>query len=93
MPGALHCIPTIWLQSTAPMRATIMVAAYSGLAPCAGGAYTGGGVSPARVLGPAIVFNCHWDTTWVYILGSECAVSVPDRPPFMCSSLGPVHPS
>ncbi|KAK9842381.1 hypothetical protein WJX84_010039 [Apatococcus fuscideae] len=36
----------------------------------AGGAYTGGGVSPARVLGPAIVFNCHWDVAWVYILGN-----------------------
>lgn len=31
--------------------------------------YSGGGVSPARVLGPAIVFHCHWNTAWVYMLG------------------------
>ncbi|KAK9856832.1 hypothetical protein WJX84_010082 [Apatococcus fuscideae] len=32
--------------------------------------FTGGGVSPARVLGPAIVFHCHWNTAWVYVLGN-----------------------
>lgn len=36
-------------------------------------------MSPARVLGPAIVFNCHWDTAWVYILGGECFVPVADH--------------
>ncbi|KAL0029378.1 hypothetical protein WJX77_003180 [Trebouxia sp. C0004] len=35
----------------------------------AGAAYSGGGVSPVRVLGPAIVFHCNWDTAWVYMLG------------------------
>lgn len=35
----------------------------------AAAAYSGGGVSPARVLGPAIVFHCHWNTAWVYMLG------------------------
>ncbi|KAK9840175.1 hypothetical protein WJX74_004807 [Apatococcus lobatus] len=34
----------------------------------AGAGYSGGGVSPARVLGPAIVFHCHWNTAWVYVL-------------------------
>lgn len=36
-------------------------------------------MSPARVLGPAIVFNCHWDTAWVYILGGKCFVPVADH--------------
>lgn len=35
----------------------------------AGAAYSGGGVSPVRVLGPAIVFHCNWNTAWVYMLG------------------------
>ena len=26
--------------------------------------FSGGGVSPARVLGPAIVFHCHWNFAW-----------------------------
>ncbi|KAA6417352.1 MAG: alanine-glyoxylate transaminase [Trebouxia sp. A1-2] len=30
----------------------------------AGAAYSGSSVSPARVLGPAIVFHCHWNTAW-----------------------------
>ena len=40
----------------------------------AAAAYSGGGVSPARVLGPAIVFHCHWNTAWVYMLGGELSV-------------------
>ena len=35
----------------------------------AAAAYSGGGVSPVRVLGPAIVFHCNWNTAWVYMLG------------------------
>ncbi|KAL0039983.1 hypothetical protein WJX79_001515 [Trebouxia sp. C0005] len=35
----------------------------------AGAAYSGSSVSPARVLGPAIVFHCHWNTAWVMALG------------------------
>lgn len=38
----------------------------------AAAAYSGGGVSPARVLGPAIVFHCHWNTAWVYMLAGQC---------------------
>ena len=37
----------------------------------AAAAYSGGGVSPVRVLGPAIVFHCNWDTAWVYMLGGR----------------------
>lgn len=43
----------------------------------AAAAYSGGGVSPARVLGPAIVFHCHWNTAWVYMLGGELILSLP----------------
>lgn len=42
----------------------------------AAAAYSGGGVSPVRVLGPAIVFHCNWDTAWVYMLGGKCDSSV-----------------
>ena len=36
---------------------------------CAAAAFSGGAVSPARALGPAIVFHCHWNKVWVYVLG------------------------
>lgn len=42
----------------------------------AAAAYSGGGVSPARVLGPAIVFHCHWNTAWVYMLGEMAGGAV-----------------
>lgn len=42
----------------------------------AAAAYSGGGVSPARVLGPAIVFHCHWNTAWVYMLAGELLFSL-----------------
>ncbi|GAQ80844.1 aquaporin [Klebsormidium nitens] len=32
-------------------------------------AFSGGGVSPVRVLGPACVFHCYWDKVGYYILG------------------------
>lgn len=35
----------------------------------AGAAFSTGGVSPARVLGPAVVFHCHWNRVWVMVLG------------------------
>ncbi len=35
----------------------------------AAAAFSGGAVSPARALGPAIVFHCHWNKVWVYVLG------------------------
>jgi len=35
----------------------------------AGAAFSTGGVSPARVLGPAVVFHCHWNKVWVMVLG------------------------
>jgi len=36
---------------------------------CAAAAFSGGAVSPARALGPAIVFHCHWNKVWIYVLG------------------------
>lgn len=33
-----------------------------------GGIYTGAALNPARVLGPAIVFECGWDVAWIYVL-------------------------
>ena len=30
--------------------------------------YTGTAINPARALGPAIVFHCHWDKVWLYVI-------------------------
>ena len=35
--------------------------------PAAGGRFTGAALNPARVLGPALVFNCYWNTAFVYM--------------------------
>ena len=35
-------------------------------------------MSPARALAPAIVFHCHWNTVWVYVLGGELKCPVPN---------------
>lgn len=41
----------------------------------AGGTQTGfSPVNPARVLSPSLVFDCHWDETWVYLLAHGTAV-------------------
>jgi hypothetical protein len=41
----------------------------------AGGTQTGySPVNPARVLSPSLVFDCHWDATWVYLLAHVTAV-------------------
>ncbi|DBB12410.1 hypothetical protein WJX82_007201 [Trebouxia sp. C0006] len=34
-----------------------------------GGQFTGAALNPARVLGPAIVFHCYWDTAFIYVFG------------------------
>lgn len=35
----------------------------------AAGPYTGAALNPARVIGPALVFDCFWDTAFLYIFG------------------------
>lgn len=37
------------------------------------GQYTGAALNPARVLGPAAVFHCHWDLVWIYLLAHIAA--------------------
>eukprot|EP00891_Asterochloris_glomerata_P004183 jgi/Astpho2/4183/e_gw1.00064.59.1_t len=34
-----------------------------------GGQFTGAALNPARVLGPAMVFHCYWDTAFIYVFG------------------------
>lgn len=57
-----------------------------------GGQYTGGALNPARVLGPAIVFQCGGDVWWIYILGQVVA-AVLACCVFACvSGLGELNP-
>lgn len=37
-----------------------------------GGPFTGTAINPARVFGPALVFNCYWDSAFVYIAAQLC---------------------
>lgn len=37
----------------------------------AGSQFTGTAINPARALGPAVVFHCHWDKVWLYVI-AEC---------------------
>jgi hypothetical protein len=37
-----------------------------------GGPFTGCAINPARVLGPAVVFNCYWDSAFIYMLAQFC---------------------
>ena len=34
---------------------------------CTGGPFTGAALNPARVLGPALVYDCYWATAFVYV--------------------------
>ncbi len=36
-----------------------------------GSQFTGTAINPARALGPAIVFHCHWNEVWLYIIAGE----------------------
>lgn len=41
-----------------------------------GGPYTGAALNPARVLGPAMVFHCYWDTVFVYIFAELIGAAI-----------------
>ena len=36
-----------------------------------GSQFTGTAINPARALGPAIVFHCHWNEVWLYIIAGQ----------------------
>ena len=44
----------------------------------AGGASTGAAVNPARALGPAIVFHCHWNKVWLYVIAGKLCFYIQD---------------
>ncbi|CAK9056945.1 unnamed protein product, partial [Durusdinium trenchii] len=57
-----------------------------------GGQFTGGSLNPARVLGPAAVFGCGANVTWLYV-GGQCLASICAMAVFgLVSHLGPYHP-
>lgn len=37
----------------------------------AGSQFTGTAINPARALGPAIVFHCHWNVVWLYVIAGK----------------------
>ena len=39
------------------------------LVPSPGGPFTGAALNPARVLGPTLVFDCFWNTAFIYVFG------------------------
>ncbi len=43
----------------------------------AGSQFTGTAINPARALGPAIVFHCHWNVIWLYVIAGMFAAAVP----------------
>lgn len=43
----------------------------------AGSQFTGTAINPARALGPAIVFHCHWNVIWLYVIAGTFAAAVP----------------
>lgn len=43
----------------------------------AGGASTGAAVNPARALGPAVVFHCHWNKVWLYVIAGDATSCSP----------------
>lgn len=53
---------------------------------------SGGSLNPARVLGPAAVFGCGANVTWLYV-GGQCLASICAMAVFgLVSHLGPYHP-
>lgn len=43
----------------------------------AGSQFTGTAINPARALGPAIVFHCHWNVIWLYVIAGMFGAACP----------------
>ncbi len=54
----------------------------------AGSQFTGTAINPARALGPAIVFHCHWNEVWLYIIAGGHLIGLPSH-----TWLGPAAPA
>lgn len=59
----------------------------------AGSQFTGTAINPARALGPAIVFHCHWNVIWLYVIAgmSAAAISVAIQRTFVKTALMMSH--
>lgn len=57
-----------------------------------GGSKTGAALNPARVLGPAIVFNCGWHYAWIYVLAQAFAAFMACALFVTVSGWGPLAP-
>ncbi|EFN53106.1 hypothetical protein CHLNCDRAFT_26177, partial [Chlorella variabilis] len=56
-----------------------------------GGPLTGAALNPARVLGPALIYNCYWNTAFVYIIAQYLGGAVAALLALVLYGPGPEH--
>jgi glycerol uptake facilitator-like aquaporin len=56
-----------------------------------GGPLTGAALNPARVLGPALIYNCYWNTAFVYMLAQYLGGAIAAVTALLLYGPGPEH--